>query len=59
MFQMMLLKIQLAKDNSVNYSPVIQGLCLVLRCLCFVCNSSKYMERGRAKAGAYLQNAKT
>lgn len=59
MFQMMLLKMQLAKDNSINYGPVIKVTNLVLRCLLFVCNSSRYMERGRLKAGAYLQNTKT
>lgn len=56
---MMLLKTQLAKDNIINYGPVIQGTNLVPRCLCYVCNPSKYMGRGRVKAGAYLQSTKT
>lgn len=59
MFQIMLLKTQLAKDNIINYGPVIQGTNLVPRCLCYVCNPSKYMGRGRVKAGAYLQSSKT
>lgn len=56
---MMLLKTQLAKDNIINYGPVIQGTNLVPRRLCYVCNSSKYMGRGKVKAGAYPQSTKT